>query len=102
MLRDYAEQSLEQERAASAIVSFVYDAGHGWLCVDSRECPEALRFASRYSYIGDGVVFLEEDDDAPKFIEEFDIAYAMKSIDNVNLDNESGFELRCLPRGEAN
>jgi hypothetical protein len=101
-MRDWAEQSLEQERAASALVSFVYDAGHGWLCVDSRECPEALQFASRFSYVGGGQVFLEEDEDASKFIQEFGITYALINLEHVELTDAQSEALRDMPRGEAN
>lgn len=99
---DYAMQTAREQRAAEALVSFVYDAGHGWLVVDSQACPDALKFASRFSYVGDGQVFLEEDDDAPRFIEEFGITYALKSIDNIELSEAEADALRGMPRGEAN
>lgn len=99
---DYAMQTAREQRAAEALVSFVYDDGHGWLCVDSQACPEVLNFASRYSFVGGGQAFLEEDADAPKFIEEFGIAYALKGIDNVYLTEAQADALRGMPRGEAN
>jgi hypothetical protein len=100
-MSDWAAQTAREQRAAEALVSFVYDAGHGWLCVDSTACPEVKNFASKYSYVSQWQVFLEEDEDAPKFIEALGIGYALKNIDNVELDDEQAARLRGMRRGEA-
>lgn len=99
---DYAMQTAREQRAAESLVSFVYDAGHGWLVVDSQACPEVLQFASKYSFVGVGQVFLEEDDDAPRFIREFGITYALINLDHVELTDAQADALRGMPRGEAN
>lgn len=99
---DWAAQTAREQRAAEALLSWTMDASHGWLVVDAQACPEALQFASRFSYVGGGQVFLEEDEDAPKFIEALGIGYALKNIDNVYLDDAQSDALRAMPRGEAN
>ena len=101
-MSDYAMQTAREQRAAEALVSFVYDAGHGWLCVDSQACPEVLGFASKYSFVGDGQVFLEEDVDAGKFIQEFGITYALINLDHVELSDDESDALRGMPSGAAN
>jgi hypothetical protein len=64
-------------RAQQACLAWISDPGHAWLAVslDSEHgFPKAIDFASEYSYLditGDnfaGIVFLEEDNDAPFFI----------------------------------
>ena len=44
------------------------DPGHAWLEVSLTEYPEARQFASNYSYTTNGIVYLEEDCDAPAFL----------------------------------
>ena len=46
---------------------FHYDAGHGWLKVPVVDVLESGCRVSRYSYLNDGYVYLEEDCDAPAF-----------------------------------
>jgi hypothetical protein len=50
---------------------FYEDEGHAWLEVTRHELWQLgiLSQISRYSYENDGIVYLEEDCDAPKFIE---------------------------------
>ena len=58
-----------RERQAANLV-FFYDAGHGWLRI-YKGVLEALGIAkdiSRYSYIKDEMVYLEEDCDAGKLL----------------------------------
>lgn len=48
---------------------WITDAGHGWLEVSRHAYPDAIEHASTYSYRTDDVVALEEDCDAPRFLD---------------------------------
>lgn len=54
---------------------FINTAGHGYLCIGSDEngysdAIEIARGSNNYSFVLDGgLVYLEEDSDAPKFLE---------------------------------
>ena len=69
--------------------TFYTDPGHGWLCAPLQEVRKSKISVSRYSYMRDGNAFLEEDCDAPKFLQYLqnnDIQY--KIVEN-NTNNES-------------
>ena len=85
--------------AQQATLCWYSDSGHAWLAVDFIEFDYALEFASQYSYIDnkEGVVYLEEDCDAPNFIHRYSIN--LDSIQFYTVDGES--EIRNLPRGKA-
>ena len=94
------------EKAQNAVIGWVEDSSHGWLAValDSEHgLPEAKRFASQYSlmdYAGDnfaGIVYLEEDEDAPAFIKHYNLDGRAWQTHQLPEDNE----IRNLPRGEA-
>lgn len=58
--------------------TFINTAGHGYLCIGSDENGYgdaiAIARASNYSYILDGgLVYLEEDVDAPKFLKMMEV-----------------------------
>jgi hypothetical protein len=64
------------------------DPGHGWLAVKVIDLHDAglIHLISRYSYIRGNTVYLEEDCDAPKFIENWkmkhgDFHYEFKHTD---------------------
>jgi len=89
-------------RAQSACIVWISDPGHAWLAVSLDLMPEAIEFGSEYSYIGSpsedfpaGLVFLEEDCDAPEFVlaHGIDLAAVPESI----LSFEDNF-VRDLPR----
>ena len=94
------------EKAQRAVGGWVQDASHGWLVVsldNEHGFPEAKRFASNYSFInyaGDnfsGIVYLEEDQDAPAFIRHYNLDGRAWSTHELPEDNN----MRELPRGEA-
>jgi hypothetical protein len=94
------------EQAQRAVIGWVSDPGHSWLAVnlDSEDgFPDAERFASQYSYMdyaGNnfcGVVYLEEDCDAPAFIRKYNLDG--RAWPTQELPEDSQF--RDLPRGEA-
>ena len=75
----------KHEQAQQAVLAFVYDAGHAWLVVsldDESGFPEAMNFASQYSYVNlmgsnfAGDVYLEEDVDALAFARTYGIDLA--------------------------
>ena len=64
-------------RAQQACLAWISDPSHAWLAVSLHPelgFPEAVEFASQYSYFqplgvwDNGLIFLEEDVDAPAFI----------------------------------
>ena len=90
-------------RAQEACLAWVSDPGHAWLAVslDSEDgIPDAIAFASSYSYLDTtannfaGVVFLEEDADAPAFMKAYEIDHLL--IPEQHTDKES--PIRDLPR----
>ncbi len=90
-------------RAQQACLAFISDPSHAWLAVwldEELGFPEAVNYASQYSYFsaGDrfnaGIVFLEEDVDALLFINAHGI--------DLNLVKEESFDdtehfIRNLP-----
>ena len=94
------------ERAQRAVIGWVSDPGHSWLAVDLDDedgFPDAERFASQYSYMdyaGNnfcGIVYLEEDQDAPAFIKHYNLDGRAWSTRELPEDSK----FRDLPRGEA-
>ncbi len=91
-------------KAQKACLVWITDPGHAWLAVTLDEedgFPGAVQYASEYSYYdaaGDnfnGILYLEEDQDAPAFIKAQGI--------NLSLVAEHHFEdqdhfVRNLPR----
>jgi hypothetical protein len=94
------------EQAQKAVIGWVEDASHAWLAVtldDEHGFPGAEAFATKYSlidYSGDnfaGIVYLEEDQDAPAFIKHYNLDGRAWQTFTLPDDNE----IRDLPRGEA-
>lgn len=94
------------ERAQKAVIGWVSDPSHSWLAVtldDEHGFPEAELFASGFSFIdyaGDnfaGIVYLEEDGDAPAFIRKYNLDG--RAWQTYNLPDEN--DIRLLPRGKA-
>lgn len=88
-------------QAQNATIMFVTDPSHGWLAVatDTEELdglPEAASFASQFSYVGPQMVFLEEDEDAVKFIKHYGIDTAQ--LPTHHYEDTDHF-IRSLPRG---
>jgi hypothetical protein len=94
------------EQAQKAVFCWVSDPGHSWLAVslDEQEgFPDAKRFASQYSFLDyamnnfTGVVYLEEDEDAPAFIRKYNLDGRAWPTQELPEDHS----IRSLPRGEA-
>ena len=91
------------EKAQKAVIRWVSDPGHSWLAVNLDEFPEAELFASQYSFLDyamsnfAGVVYLEEDQDAPAFIRKYNLDGRAWPTHQLPDDNQ----LRDLPRGKA-
>ena len=67
-------------KAQEACLTWICDPGHSWLAVSIDKnygLPEAVEFASIYSYYdkGSSTVFLEEDCDAREFINKHGIDF---------------------------
>ena len=95
------------EKAQNAVLAWIIDPGHAWLAVSLDEdegFPDAAKFASKYSYYdltGDnfaGIIFLEEDDDAPSFAKEYGID--LRYVQEQNFDDHDHF-VRKLPQYTA-
>jgi len=54
-------------------LKWISDAGHGWLRVDKSNYIRSNFRASSYSYYDDEFVYLEEDCDAPLYINEHNV-----------------------------
>ena len=94
------------KQAQKAVIGWVTDPAHGWLAVsldDDNGFPEAEFFASQYSFFDyaqknfGGVVYLEEDEDAPAFIRKYGLD--SKGWSDSYLPENNG--IRNLPRGKA-
>jgi hypothetical protein len=48
---------------------WIEDPGHAWLAVDTRNFPDALECGTGYGYRRGDFVYLEEDLEAPAFLE---------------------------------
>ena len=55
-------------------LKWISDAGHGWLRVDKSNYIRSNFRASSYSYYDDQFVYLEEDCDAPLYINEHNVS----------------------------
>ena len=81
---------------------FISDSAHGWLEVPTVDVAAAGVTPSRYSYIDghSGLTYLEEDCDAPKYLNatrcSFDLAVLWGGIKDVYIDGECW--VRDLPR----
>jgi len=71
--------------------NFFSDPGHGWLCVPTEQIRTLglTNKISQYSYMRDNVVFLEEDCDAPLFVEAAKAAGWAMEFSEINTDNDS-------------
>ena len=96
----------KNEQAQRATLGWVSDYSHSWLAItlDSEHgYPDAINYASQWSYVdltGDnfaGIVYLEEDADAPAFIRATGIKYL--SLETFNLPEDN--TLRNLTNGVA-
>jgi hypothetical protein len=88
--------------AQKAVIGWVSDPSHGWLAVNYSAIDgfsNALQFASHFSYIDESekLVYLEEDDDAPRFIRRYNLDG--RAWQGYTLPDEN--EIRELPRGFA-
>ena len=94
------------QKAQKAVIGWVSDPAHGWLAVslaDDGGFPEAKEFASQWSFFDyaqknfGGVVYLEEDEDAPAFIRKYGLD-SKAWLDSYLPENN---QIRDLPRGKA-
>lgn len=78
---------------------FISDPGHGWLEVtrDELEALDLLEKISRYSYQSEGLVYLEEDCDAPVFV---DAKKARGEPLEIREEHQENTFIRNLPRFE--
>lgn len=92
--------------AQKAVIGWVSDPAHGWLKVSLAEdggFPEAKEFASQWSFFDygqkdfGGVVYLEEDEDAPAFIKQYGLDDKAWSESYLSENNQ----IRDLPRGKG-
>lgn len=79
-------------------LTFHEDAGHGWLEVPMTEIRKLniSHIISRYSYLKNGIAYLEEDCDAQKFIQAFEKTGDRVEIQTIRERNES--PIRNYPR----
>jgi hypothetical protein len=52
-----------------ATFNFISDPSHAWLEVDRGEYPDAINFSTGFGYINGRTIYLEEDVEAPAFLE---------------------------------
>jgi hypothetical protein len=52
------------------VLTFISDAGHGWLAVPMDTYPDALQYGTGWGYVdrAAGMAYLEEDCEAPAFM----------------------------------
>lgn len=88
-------------------LNFHYDAGHGWLEVPTQIVKKVgiLKKISRYSYLdsysaSDRKCYLEEDCDAPLFLEACKSKGIKVTIDYI--DDDISSPIRNLPKFEPN
>jgi hypothetical protein len=93
-------------QAQQAVLAWVSDPGHAWLVVsldDEHGFPEAMNFASQYSYVNlmgsnfAGDVYLEEDEDAPAFIK----AYGIDLSSVLSYELPDDHVVRTWPTGKT-
>ena len=76
-------------KIAHKVYKFYSDAGHGWLCVSKKKLVK-LGIADKvsgFSYVRNDNVFLEEDADAPLFLNEMKkhgFSYDIKRLPTTN------------------
>ena len=76
-------------KIAHKVYKFYSDAGHGWLCVSKKKLVK-LGIADKvsgFSYVRNDNVFLEEDVDAPLFLNEMKkhgFSYDIKHLPTTN------------------
>lgn len=94
-------------RAQDACLAWVSDPRHAWLAVsldDEDGFPEAIKFASEYSYLDitganfAGIIYLEEDADASKFIEAYGLGELLFDLPDRHT-SELSF-VRGLPKAK--
>lgn len=84
-------------------MAFVFhsDPSHGWLEVSLSDLA-AVGLGpsdfSRYSYVGDNRLFLEEDCDAPKFLLAWEVQSGLGTIEITELYHRGEAFVRALPR----
>lgn len=71
-----------------ALFNFITDDGHGWLEVSLIEYPEALAFADGSGYINGNTIYLEEDGEAPVFLQHLKNEGIEYSITEKNYDGQ--------------
>jgi len=80
-------------------LKWIMDDGHGWLRVDKLKYIRSNFRASSYSYYDDQFVYLEEDCDAPLYINEHNVANYIpeqyyegycfvRDLDNIYIANQ--------------
>lgn len=77
-------------------LKFFHDAGHGWLQVP-KNLEAAKAFASSYSYQDAKHFYLEEDLDAPKFIQAWDEKFPEDQIEIESIYDGDYSPIRELP-----
>ena len=92
-----------QHLAKNALLGIASDAEHAWLMVNASPLDgyrNARNWASQYSFIDaeQNLVYLEEDCDAPKFLKDHGLDFAL-GLPEYYL--EDGSVIRNLPRGTA-
>lgn len=97
---------ITRAKAERAMLAWAYDAEHAWLVVSldtESGFPQALNFASQYSYINlmgsnfAGDVYLEEDLDAQAFLMAYDLSADRVAHHQLPDDNA----VRTWPTGSA-
>lgn len=76
-------------------LNFHFDAGHGWLAVP-KSIKLASRYASPYSYQDRENYYLEEDSDAPKFLEAFKFYNPLTQIEIIQVNDGDASHIRQL------
>ena len=83
--------------------TFISDPGHGWLEVAAdvarRVLGEKIKLISNYSYVFDNLIYLEEDCDAPLFLNECKAKGLTCDVEETSLDWDS--QIRNYRRFEA-
>ena len=80
-------------------LKWIMDDGHGWLRVDKFNYIRSGFIASRYSYYDDQYVYLEQDCDAPLYINEHNVTNYIpeqyyqgycfvRDLDNIYIANQ--------------
>ena len=79
---------------------FYSDSGHAWLAVKRKLLIELgiVNSFSIYSYENGRMVYLEEDCDAPKFINAYKAKYGLDSLNLVEVDHGGKSWIRSLSK----